>query len=63
MGSQLSFSSKQANDAGHRFNDFGVHLLNAHSVFLYRKLSNEATDDDREVGQPMTCGYIGSCEP
>ena len=37
MGSQLSFSSKQANDASHRFNDFGVHLYNAHSALLWRK--------------------------
>ena len=59
-GSQLSFSSKQANDASHRFNDFGVHLYNAHSAFLWRKFSNEATGDDREVDQPIICGYIGS---
>jgi hypothetical protein len=52
-GSQLSFSSKQANDASHRFNDFGVHLYNAHSAFLWRKFSNEATGDDREGDQPM----------
>jgi hypothetical protein len=60
MGSQLSFSSKQAIDANHRFNDFGVHLYNAHSAFLWRKSSNEATGDDREGDQPMICGYIGS---
>lgn len=60
MGSQLSFSSRQANDASHCFNDFGVHLLDAHSALLCRKLSNEATGHDREVDQPMTFGYIGS---